>query len=102
MTRSCSVGVGELMGTGHRWNDNDRAKRKHSEKARPSTTISTINGLEFNPGFHSETPVIGRHNHDKTAVILKGVGGEHILSTTNLLGMTSKIRNAAMFVGSNL
>jgi hypothetical protein len=32
-----------------------------------------------------------------TAVLLNGVGGEHILTTTNLLDMTSKIRNAAIF-----
>jgi len=102
MTRSCSVGVGELMGTDHRWNDNDRAKLRHSEKTRPSTTFSTINGLGFNPGFHSKRPVIGRHSQDKTAVLLKGVRGEHISTTTNLLDMTSKIRNAAMFVSSNL
>jgi hypothetical protein len=37
----------------------------------------------------------------KTAV-WRGVGGKHILTTTNLLDMTSKVRNAAMFVSYNL
>jgi hypothetical protein len=68
------------MGTGHRWNDTDRAKQKHSEKTRLRATFFTINDLEFNPGFHSESPVNGRHKHDKTAVLFLITNQMHYLS----------------------